>query len=104
GEHTMRSHHIIGLVALSLALGAGACKKNKDKGTTTPGGSAAAAAALDPTKATEEAKKDFSAVAERYASAKAKGSLSKAQCDQFSKEFEKVYRDHGKQMTVAYFN
>lgn len=100
----MRSHHIIGLVALSLALGTGACKKNKDKGTNTPGGSAAAAAALDPTKATEEAKKDFSAVAERYASAKAKGSLSKAQCDQFSKEFEKVYRDHGKQMTVAYFN
>ena len=43
-------------------------------------------------------------MAERYAKAKAAGSLSKGQCEEFAKDFTKVYKDHGKQMTVAYFN
>jgi len=99
-------NRIIGMVALGLALGAGAGCKNKNKGTTAPGagGGAGAAAALDPTKASVEAKKDFASVAKRYEAAKAKGSLSKGQCDQFAKDFEKVYKKHGEQMTVAFFN
>ncbi|MCX4239217.1 tetratricopeptide repeat protein [Paraliomyxa miuraensis] len=99
------TNRIIGLMTLSLALGVGACGKNKNGKTNNPGGGgAAAAAAIDPTKASAEAKKDFAAVAQQYAAAKAKGSLSAGQCDQFSKDFESVYRKHGQQMTVAYFN
>lgn len=100
------TNRIIGLLTLSLALGLGACGNKKGKrGSDAPGGAGAAGGAvLDPTKASAEAKKDFAAVAKRYASAKEKGSLSKGQCEEFSKGFEKVYRQHGKQMTVAYFN
>lgn len=99
-------NRIIGLAALGLALSAaGGCKKKK--GTTnpdSPAAKAAAAAALDPTKASAEAKKDFAEVAKRYEAAKKDGELSSAQCDQYAKDFEKVYKKHGKQMTVAYFN
>ena len=103
-----KTNRIIGMVALGLALTASAaCGKNK-KGTKDPdgggGGGGAPGIELDPTKATVEAKKDFAGVAERYAAAKAKGALSKGQCEEFSKEFEKVFKEHGKQMTVAYFN
>lgn len=98
-------NRIIGLAVFGLALGAGGgCKKNKGSKDPGAGSGAAAAAALDPTKATAEAKKDFADVAKRYDAAKAKGSLSKAQCDEFAKDFEGVYKKHGKQMTVAYFN
>lgn len=100
---------IIGLLSLGLALGVGGggCKKKKKDDTVTPGGKGGAGgldAAVDPTKASAEAKKDFQAVADRYAKAKASGSLSKGQCESFSKDFMKVYKEHGKQMTVAYFN
>jgi tetratricopeptide (TPR) repeat protein len=99
------SNRIIALVTLGLALGAGACgRKGKNETETPDGGGGTPGAELDPTKATIEAKKDFASVAARYEAAKAKGSLSKGQCDEFSKEFEKVYREHGKQMTVAFFN
>ncbi len=96
---------IIGLLSVALALGVG-CGKNgrKSKNPDGAGGGQSAAAALDPTKASIEAKKDFTAVAKRYAAAKAKGSLSKGQCDDFAKQFKKVFDQHGKQMTVAYFN
>ena len=91
----------------SARVGAtGACKRG-GKGSKDPGaagGAAAAAAALDPTKASAEAKKDFADVAKRYDAAKAKGDLSKGECDAFAKDFEAVYKKHGKQMTVAYFN
>jgi tetratricopeptide (TPR) repeat protein len=102
------NNRIIGIVALGLALAAGgACGKN-GKGSKNPdgdgGGGTSPGAEVDPTKATVEAKKDFSDVAARYAKAKASGSLSKAQCEEFSKDFEKVFKEHGKQMTVAYFN
>lgn len=102
-------HRIIGMAALGLALSAGAAcgkdgKRSKNPDGGGGGGGATAGAELDPTKATAEAKKDFASVAERYASAKSKGSLSKGQCEEFAKAFEKVYKDHGKQMTVAYFN
>ncbi|MEX1366718.1 MAG: tetratricopeptide repeat protein, partial [Nannocystaceae bacterium] len=98
-------NRIIGLAVFGLALGAGGgCKKNKGSKDPGAGGGAAAAAALDPTKATAEAKKDFADVAKRYEAAKAKGSLSSAQCADFAKDFEGVYKKHGKQMTVAYFN
>jgi tetratricopeptide (TPR) repeat protein len=100
------TNRIIGIVALGLALASGACGRKGGKGTDGPdgGGGGAPGIELDPTKASVEAKKDFASVAQRYEAAKAKGSLSKGECDQFAKEFEKVFRDHGKQMTVAYFN
>lgn len=99
----MRSKNIVSLFALTLMLGAGAACKNKDKdGTSTPGGKGAAGAALDPTKANEEAKKDFRKVAERYD--KASKPLSKSQCETFAKDFKKVYVKWGEQMTVAWFN
>jgi len=99
-------HRIIGPLVLGLALGAGGGCKNKNKGSDTPGGAGGAGGgvALDPTKASAEAKKDFQSVADRYAKAASAGALSKGQCEQFSKDFEKVYKEHGKQMTVAYFN
>ncbi len=99
-------NRIIGLMALSLALGATAtaCKDKNKGGTNTPGGGGTPGAELDPTKASIEAKKDFAGVVKRYEAAKSKGSLSKGQCETFSKEFHKVYKEHGKQMTVAYFN
>lgn len=98
-------NRVIGVLAVGVALGfAPGCKKDNPDSATPGGGGKAAAAALDPTKASKEAKKDFASVAKRYDSAKAKGSLSKAQCEDFSKDFEKVYRKHGKQMTVAFFN
>ncbi|MEM9456397.1 MAG: tetratricopeptide repeat protein [Myxococcota bacterium] len=105
----MRKYNrIIGLVALGLALGVGGagCKK-KGKGSKNPDGAGSKGgldAAIDPTKASAEAKKDFKAVADRYAKAKASGSLSKGQCEQYAKDFTKVYKQHGEQMTVAYFN
>lgn len=102
-----KTNRIIGMLALGLTLAAGgACGKKNGKGSDTPGGGGGATpgAELDPTKATAEAKKDFASVAERYAKAKAAGSLSKGQCEEFAKAFEKVFKDHGKQMTVAYFN
>jgi tetratricopeptide (TPR) repeat protein len=102
-----KTNRIIGLVALGLALGAGgACGKNGKKGETEvpDGGGGTPGAEMDPTKATIEAKNDFADVAKRYDAAKGKGSLPKGQCEEFAKEFEKVYREHGKQMTVAYFN
>ncbi len=99
-------NRIIGLMALGLAVSAGGgCKKNKGGGgANTPGGGGAPGAELDPTKASVEAKKDFAAVVKRYENAKSKGSLSKSQCADFSKAFEKVFKEHGKQMTVSYFN
>ena len=71
-----------------MALGAGGsgCKKKPKNGTSVPGGGQGGAA-LDPTKASAEAKKDFAAVAKRYASAKSGGGVSKGQCDQFAKDF-----------------
>lgn len=99
------TNRIIGMVALGLTLGAGvACGKKNKGGTEVPDGKSPPGAAVDPSKATAEAKKDFHEVAVRYDAAKAKGSLSAGQCDEYSKAFEKVYREHGKQMTVAYFN
>ncbi|MEM7159136.1 MAG: tetratricopeptide repeat protein [Myxococcota bacterium] len=99
-------NRIIGLATLGLALGAAGGCKNKNKGTNGPGGGGGAppSAALDPTKASAEAKKDFAGVAKKYAAAKEKGPLSKGQCETFSKDFEKIYKKHGEQMTVAYFN
>jgi len=103
-----KNNRIIGIVALGLALAAGGACGGKGKGTKNPdgseGGGTTPGAEVDPTKATVEAKKDFADVAGRYAKAKASGSLSKSQCEEFSKDFEKVFREHGKQMTVAYFN
>lgn len=100
----MRTQRLIGFLALTLALSTGAACKNKDgKGPNAPG-AAGPGAALDPTKASAEAKKDFKAVADRYAAARKSGKLSGGQCDTFAKDFEKVYKEHGKQMTVAWFN
>jgi len=98
----MRTKRIYGLFALSLALTTGAaCKKDKD--TNNPAGGAAGAA-VDPTKASAEAKKAFSDVSARYAKAKAAGKLTGAQCESFSSDLKAVYKEYGSQMTMAWFN
>lgn len=95
--------HFITLLALGLSLSATACKKKGDKdGTTTPGGTHANPS--DPEAATAAAKSSFAEVAQRYAAAKARGPLSKGTCDEISKAFEKVYKEHGAQIAVAKFN
>jgi tetratricopeptide (TPR) repeat protein len=96
---------ILGLVALGLALSGGAagCKR-KNKDTKTPAGVSPMDAALDPSKASAEAKADFEAVAKRYSAARGSGKLSGSQCAELSDAFMKVYKKHGKQMTVAFFN
>lgn len=104
-----KTNRIIGTVALGLALAASAACGKNGKGTKDPdggggGGGGTPGIELDPTKATAEAKKDFASVAERYAAAKARGPLAKGDCEEFAKDFTKVFKDHGKQMTVAYFN
>ncbi|MCB9568592.1 MAG: tetratricopeptide repeat protein [Myxococcales bacterium] len=90
-----------------LAVGLTACKG--DKGTTTPGEEGPSVtgpkgAAADPTKATAEAKADFEKAVAKYKSAKADGKLSDAECDSTAGEFTKVYKTHGVQMALAYFN
>lgn len=95
---------LAGFAALGLLLAVPGCKKKKDGDTASPG-AGAAGAAVNPAKASKEAKADFAKVVKRYESAKAEGaSLSKAQCDELSKAFMGVYKKHGQQMTVAYFN
>jgi tetratricopeptide (TPR) repeat protein len=99
----MRIQRIFGLTALSLALTTGvACKKDKE--TETPGSTAGPGAVNDPAQASKEAKKDFNAVAARYDKAAAAGKLSAGQCESFSKDFAEVYKKHGSQMTIAWFN
>ncbi len=103
-----KTKHILGLITLGLALSAGSaagCKNKEGKGTKAPaGGATAMEAALDPTKASAEAKAAFEEVAKRYASARKSGSLSGSQCEELSSSFMKVYKKFGKQMTVAFFN
>ncbi|MBL4688296.1 MAG: tetratricopeptide repeat protein [Nannocystaceae bacterium] len=96
-------NRLVSLAAIGLLLSVSGCK-GKDKGTTVPGGSSVDAA-VNPDKASAEAKADFEKVVKRYKSAKAEGaSLSKSQCADFSDGFMKVYKRHGRQMTVAWFN
>jgi tetratricopeptide (TPR) repeat protein len=97
------SKHLIGLALLQLTLGTAACgKKGKDDGTNTPG--KASAAVTDPSKASAEAKASFNEVAQRYKTAKERGSLSASTCEDLSKAFLRVYKDYGGQMAVAKFN
>ncbi len=98
----MRTQRIFGLLALSLALTTGAACKNKDGETNKPG--AGPGTALDPSKASAEAKKAFADVAQRYEKAKASGKLSSGQCESFSKDFQEVYKNYGSAMTIAWFN
>ena len=99
----MRTQRIFGLLALSLALTTGAaCKKDNPK-SDNPGGQAAGAA-TDPSKASAEAKKAFADVAARYDKAAASGKLTAGQCESFSSDFQKVYKEFGTQMTIAWFN
>lgn len=93
------SKSLLTLAFLSLALGA--CGK-KNKGSETPGGPAGAA--IDPAKASAEAKKDFRAAAAKYESAKSDGNLSTGECESVANAFQKVYKEHGKQMAIAKFN
>ncbi len=98
----MRTQRIIGLLALTLAMTTGAACKKKDKDSNNP--SASGGAAVDPKQASAEAKAAFGSVSERYAKAKAKGKLSPGQCESFSGDFQKVYKEYGSQMTIAWFN
>ncbi len=94
---------IITVLALGLSLSAVACKKKgKDGEGNAPGG--VQANPSDPEAATAAAKSSFADVAQRYASAKARGPLAKGMCDELSKAFERVYKDHGAQIAVAKFN
>jgi tetratricopeptide (TPR) repeat protein len=69
------SKHLIGLALLGLTFGTAACgKKGKNDDTNTPG--KASAAVTDPSKASAEAKASFNEVAQRYKTAKERGSLS----------------------------
>ena len=101
----IRYKEILGCLVVSFAL-AGGCncgKKGKD-GANAPGGAGGAGAALDPTKASAEAKAEFEKVVKRYETAKSRGKLSASQCEDLSKSFKKVYKKYGKQMTIAWFN
>jgi len=99
----MRIQNIFGLIALSLALSTAAGCKKETPDTTSPTGGAGAA--IDPTKATAEAKKAFADVAARYEQATASGKkLSGGQCESFSKDFAEVYKEYGSQMTISWFN
>ncbi len=93
------------LTATVLALSLNACGK-KGKGSRHAGaeGGPGADAVLDPTQATKAAKEAFARAAKRYMSAKSDGSLSGAECDTMAKAWMDVYKKHGKQMAVAYFN
>ncbi len=100
---TMSKILSIGLLAVTLA----ACKGKKDD-TQTPdtagvsGGGKGSGA--DPTKASAEAKSDFEAAVKKYKSAKADGKLSDAECESTAGAFAKVYKQHGAQMAISYFN
>lgn len=99
----MRIQNIFGLVALSLALSTAAGCKKDPPGPNTPGGGPGAA--VDPSKASAEAKKAFADVAARYDKATVGGKkLSGGQCDSFSKDFAEVYKEYGSQMTISWFN
>ncbi len=98
----MRIQNIFGFIALSLALTTAAGCKKKNPDTQAPAGTAGAA--TDPSKASAEAKKAFGDVGARYDKAKASGKLSAGQCESFSKDFAKVYKEYGSQMTIAWFN
>jgi tetratricopeptide (TPR) repeat protein len=100
--HKMSKILSIGLLAVALS----ACK-GKETTTTPETGETAgkgSAAAADPTKASAEAKADFEAAVKKYNSAKADGKLSDAECESTAGAFTKVYKDHGVQMAIAYFN
>jgi tetratricopeptide (TPR) repeat protein len=92
----------IGLLAVAL-IGCKGKDNTVTPGETTDGGGPKGAAS-DPTKATAEAKKDFEKAVEKYKSATADGKLSDSECDSVAGTFEKVYKDHGVQMAIAYFN
>ncbi|MEM6296207.1 MAG: tetratricopeptide repeat protein, partial [Myxococcota bacterium] len=98
----MRTQRIFGLLALSLALTTGAACKKDNPTTNDPG--QPAGAATDPSKASAEAKKAFADVAARYDKASASGKLTAGQCESFSSDFQKVYKEYGTQMTIAWFN
>lgn len=99
----MRTYQrMLSLTALTLACSAGAaCKKSGE--TQQPGG-VPKSAVIDPEQASKAAKEDFAKVANRYEKARERGELSPGQCSDLAKDFKQVYEDHGKQMTIAWFN
>jgi tetratricopeptide (TPR) repeat protein len=102
----MRIKQIVSILALLGAVGFGdACNCGKDgRGTRGPDGDGPPGAVTDPSKASAEAKADFAEVARRYEAARKNGKLSGGQCESFSKDFMRVYKKHGSQMTMAWFN
>ncbi|RMG99754.1 MAG: tetratricopeptide repeat protein [Deltaproteobacteria bacterium] len=88
-----------------LSVGATACG-NKGKGKTQSPEQAKASkeAMLNPELATKAAKEDFAKAAKSYEAAKKDGKLSPAECEEQSAKWMQVYKKHGKQMAVAYFN
>ena len=94
--------HISTIAMLALLAATPACKGKKK--TDAPGKGGPPDVALNPDKASAEAKADFAKVVKSYESAGKGGSLSKSQCADISNAFMGVYEQHGKQMTVAWFN
>ncbi len=93
---------ITSLVALSLMLGMSACKK-KDKGTKDPGTTTQQEKQAEA-KAMAEAKEDFDKALATYDEAAKDGSISGGECDKTAGAFERVYKEHGDRMKIAYFN
>jgi len=91
-------------VACALATPMLACGGKKPDSTSPNDGGKKSENPPDPTKASVEAKADFAKVADRYKSASAGGKLAPAQCESFARDFEKLYQEHGKTMTIAWFN
>ncbi len=93
------------LTVTALALGAQGCKKGGKAKTENPEQAKAShEAMLNPELATKAAKEDFAKAAKRYEAAKSDGVLSGAECEAQSKAWMDVYKKHGKQMAVAFFN
>ncbi len=100
--HKMSKILSIGLLAVALAACKG--KETTPPPDTTGEGGGGGGAAADPNKASAEAKADFEAAVKKYNAAKADGKLSDAECESTAGAFTKVYKDHGVQMAIAYFN
>lgn len=92
------------LVALSLMLGVSACKK-KGKGTKDPDSMTSTEKKAEEEKKKEaEAQKDFEAAVAKYDKANEDGTISGGECGATAGAFEKVYKEHGDRMKIAYFN
>ncbi len=102
----MKTKSITKLLSVALlGLGLAACGNKGKGGTKSPEeAKASKEAVLNPELASKAAKEDFEKAAKSYQAAKKDGSLTPGECDAQSTKWMEVYKKHGKQMAVAYFN